>query len=172
MAKKISPSLKIALAFSFALFFQVTQKSFFPSAHIQFFASYLAICFCLKEHFRASWLAVLAGVTMDLLSTTKMGLWSLNFFMITIFLHSLKNYFYVEKPLHLAIYTTIISMTSSIFHYIFLFIFDRCGPFLGKWGYLDFLIMPVIDGFYAMVWFSSLFSMMELVKNKWQLKKK
>ncbi|MGD2170126.1 MAG: hypothetical protein PVI40_07805 [Chlamydiota bacterium] len=164
--------LKLGLSFLFAILLHFWQTALFPHFHVHSFLPFLALSFLLKDRPTSLWMCIGSGVIVDCFTYTKMGIWPLNFCLLNLTCYSLKTYFYADKPLHLGIYTAILSFVSSLFHVIFLFLFDRSLSFSGKWVVIDFGFMPLMDGVYAIIWLSVFLGAVDQVIKKWKAKAK
>ena len=145
----------LAVGFLFCLLVHLFQGVLFPGISLLSFSPFFALC-CMKTTLKSTlWLAALAGFCIDLLSDDPMGLHSLNYTMTAAFFYSLRWRFSSEEPLHLGVYTLLISSSSTLLQLILLFLFDRRVPVNGKWIWIDLICMPLLDGLYALVFFSA-----------------
>ena len=134
--------------FLMALFFSLT--SFFPVLH---FSPYLAILFRCSGRIKALWISALCGFILDLLSTSPFGLHALKMLLVTIFLYRFRIYF-IDKPIGLASYTTLISFVSTLISRLSLIFYDLALPLTFKGLMTDFILMPLTDALYALLFFS------------------
>lgn len=114
-------------------------------------------------------LAALAGALMDLLSEDPMGIHALNYSLTALFLYSLRKHLLYERPLHLSLFTTLFSASSTCLQLFLLFLFDRRVPFSGKWLFVDTIAMPVADGLYALIWFAAPLYLYAKLRKLWSL---
>lgn len=123
---------------------------FFPNLHLLTFSPFLAL-FCMRNSFlNALWIAVLSGLILDLLSSSiGFGLNALAYTIATVFLYKQKRHFFVDQPLALSVYTVLFSSTISCILYIFQNI-----PFSLSIVISEFILMPILDGIYAFLWFT------------------
>ena len=121
----------LAVGFLFCLLVHLFQGVLFPGISLLSFSPFFALC-CMKTTLKSTlWLAALAGFCIDLLSDDPMGLHSLNYTMTAAFFYSLRWRFSSEEPLHLGVYTLLISSSSTLLQLILLFLFDRRVPVNG-----------------------------------------
>ncbi len=144
----------IPLAFLLALTALLFQGLYLPHISILAFAPFLALISLSLPLSTTLWLSFLSGVLIDLFSEDPMGLHALNYVLTTALLYRLRSLFSAERPFHLSLFTALISLFSTLFQLILLFLFDRRVPFNGKWIFADLFAMPLVDALYAFVWFA------------------
>ena len=115
---------------------------------------------------KALWIAFASGLLVDFFTSTKMGIWPLNFCLCTLILFRFKSHFYKDKFLHVGMFAAIFSSLSSILHAIISFLFNSKIPFSGRWMITDCIIMPIIDGAYTIAWFFISFWLYDQTKSK------
>jgi cell shape-determining protein MreD len=93
-------------------------------------------------------------VMIDLLSDDPIGVHALNYTITALFLFRFRKYFLYDHPLHLSLFTILVSFCSTLLQLFLLFLFDRRIPFTGQWAFGDLLAMPLADALYALVWFA------------------
>lgn len=159
------------LIFSFILAFLVLlfQGIGIPKLTLLAFAPFLAVAILHSERFPPLGWSLLAGVCVDLLSEDPIGLHALNYTLITWILFRIKKHFSHDQPLHLSLFTGLISSLSTGLQWILLFLFDRRVPFDGRWIFADLFGMPVIDALYAFVWFAAPLALFEKIRRMWVL---
>lgn len=164
-----------SLIFSFllaliALFFQSFLFSHFVLLP---FAPYLALVILCRPLPKTLCYAFLAGAIIDLLSNDPMGIHALNYTLISFFFYRYRRYFSYHTPLHLSLFTFLISFTSTLLDLFLLFLFDRRIPFTGEWCFGDLSVMPIADALYALLWFAYPLKLFEKGRNLWlNIKKK
>jgi len=72
----------------------------------------------------------------------------------TLVLYPQKRHFFEDKPLALSIFTAIISSVLTILQFILVHLFDRGLPFSILTALTDIVLMPIVDGLYAFLWFT------------------
>lgn len=159
----------LIIAFALAAIALILQGILVPRLAILAFAPFLALVIMRCKQRRALWLSVLAGSLIDLLSDDPMGLHALNYTLITALLFPFRKHFLYDHPLHLSLFTGLISVMSTILQLILLFLFDRRVPFEGKWVFADLVGMPAIDALYAFVWFAAPLSFFDKLRRMWVL---
>lgn len=157
----------LIFAFILGLTALILQGILLPQLAILAFAPFLALVTMKCPLKKALALSVLAGAMLDLLSEDPMGLHALNYAIITSLLFKSKKHFSHEQPLHLSLFSALISLLSTILQLILLFLFDRRVPFGGRWIFADLIGMPLIDALYAFVWFAAPLALFEKLRRMW-----
>ena len=134
--------------FLLALFFALI--SLFP---VLPFAPYLAILYRRSEWIKALWVSTFCGLILDLLGVSPFGLHALQMLLVTASVYRFRIYF-VDKPIGLASYTAIISLTLTLFSRFSLILYDSRLPFTFKGLITDFILMPLGDALYGFLFFS------------------
>lgn len=159
----------LTIAFFLALTALLLQGVLIPKLTLLAFAPFLAIAILKRPWIRALSLSALSGCLLDLLSDDPMGLHALNYTLITALLFRFRKHFLYDQPLHLSLFTALISFLSTLLQLVLLFLFDRRVPFSGGWIVADLIGMPVIDALYAFVWFTAPLSLCEWARRLWKL---
>lgn len=159
----------LIIAFILSTIALILQSLVLPRIAILAFAPFLALAMMRYQMKRALWLSVLAGIMADLLSDDPMGLHALNYAITCGLLFKVKKHFLHDQPFHLSLYTAFVSSLSTALQLILLFLFDRRVPFDGRWIFADLVGMPVIDAFYAFVWFAAPLLLFDKLKRMWGL---
>lgn len=133
---------------------------------LAFFAPFLAMVYHRHSLVGSLWISAGCGIVIDLLSTTPFGIYSLNYAVVSLLLYRYRIYF-VEKPIGLASLTLIFSIMSSVIARIFFFIIGISLPFTLKGGATDFLLLPLADGVYALLFFSCPLILYRLARRQW-----
>ncbi|HEX2579408.1 MAG TPA: hypothetical protein VHK67_03295 [Rhabdochlamydiaceae bacterium] len=143
------------LSFSLALIAAIFGSAFSPYFHLCFFAPFLALTYHASTLSKSLWLSLLCGVILDSVSSEfKFGLHTLTFVLATVVLYPQKRHFFEDKPLALSIFTAIISSAITLLQFILAHLFDRGLPLSGLTALTDFVLMPIVDGLYAFLWFT------------------
>jgi rod shape-determining protein MreD len=159
----------LIVAFILAMLAVALQGLLIPRLAILAFAPFLALAILRCQQKRALWLGALSGALIDLLSDDPMGLHALNYTVIAALLFPFRKHFLYDQPLHLSLFTGLISILSTILQLFLLFLFDRRVPFEGKWIFADLVGMPVIDALYAFTWFAAPLSFFDKLRRMWVL---
>jgi rod shape-determining protein MreD len=145
----------LLLPFLLALFAACFETAFFPHLRLTLFAPFLALVYQKKELIPSLWLALVAGLIIDLLNSEfRLGISALNYLLTTALLHRQKRHFFVDKPLSLSLFTILISLVSALFYFIFLPFLDTKSVMNGSWALSSFVQTPLLDAFYALLWFT------------------
>ncbi len=118
---------------------------------LNFFAPFLAMVYYVSPFSKALWISVGCGYLLDLISSEfRFGIYSLTWVLTTLVLFSQKKHFFEDKPVAFSIFTGVISAVSTALQIVLIHLFDRGIPF----SILDVIVMPIIDGMYAFLWFT------------------
>jgi len=147
-------------------FFIALIFTFTASLPLTTFAPFLALAFYRLTLMGCLWLAAGCGLILDLLTTTPFGMYTLNLVCVTFLLYRYRTFF-VEKPIGLASLTLIFSTLSSLLTRIFFFIAGIALPFTIKGTLTDFIVMPLLDGVYALLCFAFPLIIYRLVRRYW-----
>jgi len=120
-----------------------------------------------KDFWRPLWLSAAAGIVADLLSDHPLGLHPIAYSLTSLLLFRFRNRFFYDRPLHLALFATLASFTSSLLQIFFLFLFDRGISSTGKWMVADWIGRSLFDGIYALIWFSGPLYLWSKTKRIW-----
>lgn len=156
-------------AFSLGFLALILQGILLPRLSILAFAPFVGLAILQPNLPRALWLSAAAGCVVDLFSDDPMGLHALNYVVVAALLFRIRKHFSYEQPLHLSLFTALISVSSTLLQLVLLFLFDRRVPFGGKWILADLIGMPVIDALYAFVWVTAPLSLFEKFRRMWVL---
>jgi len=141
--------------FALALFATLFGSVLFPKVHLSTFAPFLAIVYHAAPISRALWIALGCGTILDLLSSElRFGVYALNFVLITLLLYPQKKHFFEDKPIGLSLFTALIAASSTLLQLVLAHLFDRGVPFSSSVIGIDVLLMSVVDGLYAFLWFT------------------
>ncbi len=173
--KKTKRNNLVIIYYLLATFSALFLSSILPGFKLIYYSPFLVILFFNTTYPKTLWLASLAGLTIDLLSSTTFGINAINYTLTAALLYRFKQFFN-DKPINLSIFTLIVSVVYSILQILLLFIFDK--GILISWGWIvtDLLFMPLLDALYAFIWFSCPIILYEktkkITKNNYELFKK
>ena len=140
--------------FLISLFFTFYSTAFVPGYAFFPFAPFLSIAFNRYTLLKSLYLSCGCGLLMDLLSSqTPFGFHALTDVISSFCLYRFRLFF-VEKALGITAFTTLFSLLSTVVKRLQLSLFGLFLPLTLKAVITDWLIMPVLDGFYAFLWFS------------------
>ena len=129
---------------------------FFPALHLATFAPFLAILYNRTSLIKALWIAFGCGLFLDLITCyAHLGIYGLNFVLVTALLYTQKKHFFEEKPIALSLFTFFIAATTTLLHLVLLHIFDKGVPFSWTMLTVDVFLYSLVDGVYAFLWFTS-----------------
>lgn len=163
----------LPLSFCLGLFALWIQAVFYPNIPINPFIPFIALACLLSSFSKAPWLALLAGLSIDFLSSDPFGIYALNYSLTAALCYSWHSRFSADVPLQLSLYTAIVSFVSGFLQLALLFLFDRRVPFDGKWWLT--VSLPGFDAMYAFFWFACPLAFFQFVRksvvNYWLRKK-
>jgi rod shape-determining protein MreD len=154
------------LAFLLASFALFLQSILSPKIGVLAFAPFLSIAILRSSFTKALYLSAFTGGLLDLLSNDPMGLHALNYCLVTAFTFRVRKHLSYEQPLHLSLFTGLLSFLSTLLQLVLLFLFDKKIPFKGGFVLIDLFAMPILDILYAFVWFAAPLVLFEKLYNK------
>lgn len=159
----------LVFAFLLATSMALLQGIFLPELSLFAYAPWIALVTLCRPLPRALWLSLFAGLCLDLLSDHPFGLHAIAYTATSTLLFRLKKHFLAERPLHLSLFSTLVSWVSTLFELFLLFLFDTRVPFHGKWIFSELVAMPFLDGIYALAWFAGPLFLFTKVRKFWLL---
>ena len=143
----------------------ICNDIFFPQIHLFVFAPFLALLIIRKNLLSALWIASLAGLTLDLLSSNiRFGLYATSFLITILILFKLRNLFFEEKALALALFSTLVAFVFTLIESSLLSFFGHPPPFTLKTLSSDLFLLPLLDGAFSFFWFSFPIKLYTLIK--------
>ena len=152
MAQNKKINFENYLIFFLSLFFNAFLSSIFPLKLI-YFAPFLTILFYKNSFLNILWLSVICGLITDSFSSSTFGIYSLNYLIASFFLYREKRFFN-DSIINTSIFTSIYAAIFSLFNPLLFFIFDKKVILSIKWLITDIILMPIIDGIYAFLFFA------------------
>lgn len=157
----------LVVAFLLCLGVHVMQGVLHCKVTLLAFSPFIALSLLKKKGKMSLWLAMVAGLWVDFFSDDPMGLHALNYVATSVLVYGVKKRLSEEEPIHLSLYTVVISWVSTVVQIFLLFLFDRRVPIDGKWTLIDIFCMPVVDGMYALIWLSGPLLLWQRLHYKW-----
>ncbi len=153
--KKQSECKKLIIPFCWGLVAVIFFPMASPSLNLSFFTAPLAFAYMHTTLAASLSLAVLSGLVMDSMTTSfPFGVHALILFVCTLFLYRFRQQFFKEKPFSLGVYSAFTSLCMTILTFLVNILLERALPFTWRGIISDFMIMPIIDGLFAIFWFS------------------
>lgn len=138
-----------------ASLFLWTGTALFPYFRVWPFAPFLAILFHRTTFIQALWGSFFCGLSMDLTSSQfPFGLLALSHSITTLFLYSQKKHFFEDKIIAFSLYSALISLFLSSSLILFSSLSEKQIPLTPSLFFSDLLVMPFLDAFYALLWFT------------------
>ena len=122
-----------------------------------------------KDFFKPLLGGAAAGILVDLLSDFPLGLFPISYTLAAAILFRFRNRFLYECPIHLMVFASFASLLAASLQLFFLFLFDRRVPVSGQWIIIDWLATSLIDGVYALIWFSGPLYLWIKARRYWML---
>ncbi len=144
----------LIFAFGLATIALILQCVLSPPFTLLPFAPWIALVSLSRPLPKTLWLSFVAGVMIDLISDDPIGVHALNYCITAAIVFRFHKHFLYDDPLHLSLFTALISLISTSVQMSLLFLFDRRIPFAGKWILADLFGMSLADGIYALIWFA------------------
>jgi rod shape-determining protein MreD len=116
------------------------------------FSPYLALLYRRSSFIKSLWIAALCGGVMDLFTDRPFGLYAFNLTLVTFLLYRLRVYF-VDKPIGLASYTAVLSLSTTLISWILFSLTGQSLPITFQGIVANFLFMPLADSLYGILCF-------------------
>jgi rod shape-determining protein MreD len=153
----------VIVSFFIATFFTLFISAFFPGFKPVFYAPFFAIVFLNSTFISSLWLGIISGLIIDLFSSRYFGINALTCVLCISLLYNQKKYF-KDSVVSISLFSCLISFSYMTLAVILLYIFDK-GPKLGiTWFFTDFVLMSIIDGIYALLFFAIPIKTLKLLK--------
>lgn len=156
----------VILAGIIAFIFSVLQSSFLPHTHFLAFAPFLVIVFLNYRLLPSLWIVAITGFLFDIFSDQFFGLFGLSFTLMTLIVYRLKRFCNYDKPLSIALFTSLVSLVYSLLQPLLLFLFDNGLSLSLRWLFTDLILMPLLDGLFALIVFILPLKIYDLSKRK------
>lgn len=149
MLKQIYP------AFVLSLIVVLFGSVFFSTIRIFAFAPFLALVLMRLNFLKSLWIAAIIGMIIDLLSVeTRFGMYSVIYSLTVLLIYRQKKHFFADKPLALALYTAVISITSGSIELSFLYVFGTKMQVNLPLILCDVFALSLLDALYAFLCFT------------------
>lgn len=136
--------------FLFSLLMMLTLPIFLPQLHLLAFSPFLAFVCHHKPYFSSLCIAAGCGLLVDLFSSeSRLGIYALSLCATTALLYPQKHHFFQDKPMALALFTALISATTTLVLMGVIAMFSRQVAISWLWLLVDLIIMPLADALYA-----------------------
>lgn len=143
--------LPLWLGFLIACVMALLEGALFPELRLLPFAPFLALAYYRLSFPSALWAALGTGLLFDLMTAEmRFGLYALNFLLVTTIFYHQKKHFFEDKSLAFSLYTALISLGSTLLLFPFHDLAFSLPSLIS-----DLIIMPLIDGLYAFLWFTT-----------------
>lgn len=141
------------ISFALGMIATLTFPGLFPGINFLTFAPFFVFCILYCRLPTVLWISFCCGLIIDLLSSTKMGLYVINYCFTSFLLYRQRRNFIEEKSINLPVFTGLYSLVATVLQLFIRFIFDRNAQIIEKGHLFDLITMPFLDALYAYVWF-------------------
>lgn len=145
----------------------ILQISLYPHLPIVPFTPFLAVLCLVAPLPRALLFATIAGLVIDLLSNDPFGVTAVSFTLTTLFCYRWRSLFSLDSPLAFALLTALVSFISTQLQLALFFLFDRRIGFLGSWWLTQWILLPLFDATFALIWFVGPLMLYKKLHRKW-----
>lgn len=149
--------LKTLLLFLFvySIFLSILAPIYSPKVLIAVFAPFLTIIYAKSTYAKALWISFIVGLYFDLLaSKLPLGFYSLSYCLTTTIVYRYRIFFSIEKWWIFPLYSAIFSFCSSLIQMVLLTIFQANVPISILMIFSDLILLPLIDGLFALCFFN------------------
>ncbi len=155
-------SCNIAIYFCFSLAALLTVPIVWPAIKLFFFAPILIISYYQLTYIGSLWTSLCCGIAIDCLSAHPFfGLNAFTYTLTTFLLYPQRIHFFADRSSTLPLLTFLFSFTVTLISMLWASIFEKKQLVFGNLLFTDFIIMPLWDSLYALiffVWFSRIAS--------------
>ena len=145
-------NLTLFLAFILSYLGVVLLPALFPFIRLIGFAPFLTLAISQISILPTLWISALAGLIIDLYSpASHIGFFAINYTLTTLLIYRFKKIFPEEKIVIFAIYTSLFSFSSTLIQFILHALIDVNLKLRVLTILTDLIIMPILDGIYALV---------------------
>jgi len=142
------------LPFLLALSGALLSSIFLPNFRLLPFVPLLVHAILKRPLLSCLWIALGSGILVDLLcSSTRFGLYALNFCSLVLIAYRFRTHFFETSPLSFTLFSILLSALSTLLQILLLIAFGSKIPFELRFTLVDLLLMPLLDGLYAFLWF-------------------
>jgi rod shape-determining protein MreD len=147
------PSIPLIYVFLLTALCTLFNTAIFPQVHLIPFTAFLALLYLRTSLTTSLCTALLCGLLLDLInSDLRFGFYALNTCLTTLLFHQQKKHFFEEKLHSVCLLTGLISLSMTIFQWIF-----YCATYLEisiswKMFLIDFVLLPTCDGIAVFLW--------------------
>jgi hypothetical protein len=157
-------NISLWIPFFLALAFALLGTALFAEVRLWAFAPFLAIVHHRMTLIKTLWISCICGLFLDCLSSQfHFGLFSLNHVAASLILYRYRKSFFAEKAIAFSLHSTVI----AIFLSFFLLLFSSWSHEI-SWSipllFSDVILMPFLDGLYALIWFTCPISLFVYLK--------
>ena len=140
--------------FLISFFFMFFANTFLPFCSLIAFAPFMVLLITRLSFHKSLWMIAFCGLIVDLTSGEfPFGIYTLNYTLVALCLHRFRLFF-TAKPLGLSFLTFFFSLLATLFQKGLWRLFGRLLPLNWESILSDFVFMPLMDAFYAFLWFS------------------
>lgn len=142
--------IKLLPAFLIGLLFLLLSPLLFPSQHLCFFAPFIIVACYKKPLHTALWCAALAGIAIDLFSSVRFGIATLNCLLTAACIYGRQRHFFEDKFSTLPLMTLLFSLVSYLLYILLLPLFAIRMPWITR----DLYATLLQNGIYTLTLFA------------------
>lgn len=157
------------IGFVLSLIATLLAPGLIPNINFMTFAPFFVLVILYCRLSTILWISFLCGLILDLFSSTKMGLYILNYCFTSFLLYRQKRNFIEEKLINFLMFTGIYSFTATLLQLMIRYIFDKNAVFFHYKYFIDMITMPFLDAVYAYIWFYIPLYLWNLLEKKFKL---
>ena len=162
--------MKIFILFVCSSLLTIFSSALFPKISIFFFIPFLVFVFFKKNFIQTLFWAFFCGLIVDLFSSKHFGIFSFSYVLMSFLLFSKKRFF-KETPFNIAIFSSIASFVFTIIFVLLSLIFNSVVKISFLFVISDLIIMPILDGIYAFLFFTILVKFISFIERNYFSKK-
>ncbi len=126
-----------------------------PKLRLTFWAPFIVFCYYRFPLIICLWISLACGLSIDLISSThSFGMHMLAYSVTTGLLYGRKKFFFEDEITTIPLLTIFFSLAWTVIQASLVHLFGGNLGISLAWVFTDLIIMPLLDGLYAFVWFT------------------
>lgn len=139
--------MPLTLAFLFALSLGCFSHALMPEMPLMAFSPFLALAFLRLSLIKSLWLALAAGLCLDLLSSgDRLGAFILAYLFTTLLLHRLRKHFFEDQIVAFSLYCASISALTTLWLALVSSVSEPHFQWSPEFFAVDLVLLPCLDG--------------------------
>lgn len=162
--------MKIFALIIYSMLLSIVAPIYLPNLHIATFAGLLTIIYTRCSYPISLWVSLFVGFYFDLMaSKLPLGFYSLSYCIAATLVYRYRRFFLLEKWWIFPLYATVFSFASTLVQIILLAIFNAKVPIHFMMIVSDLAIMPFIDAFFTLCFFTFPYAVFNYLTNPSQI---